>query len=177
MRIYTKFGDKGSTALLGGSVVSKNDLRVVAYGGIDELNAALGVVIAESDNLEIVDFLRKIQSDLFVIGAELSSKGMKSKPISPARVGDLENEIDRIDPILMPLRNFVLPGGCKTASLLHLARTICRRAERDVVALSQKESVNPDIIMYINRLSDLLFMQARLANHGEKVEEIIWKGH
>jgi cob(I)alamin adenosyltransferase len=176
MKIYTKFGDKGSTQLIGGAVVPKNNPRVEAYGGIDELNAVLGIVIAFSDMDELFSQLTKIQNDLFVIGAELASKGAKSRTISPARVGELEREIDRMWEQLPPLRNFILPGGSKTASLLHLARTVCRRAERSIIALSQKEPVNPDIIVYVNRVGDLLFTMARYINYKKKVPEIIWKG-
>ncbi len=176
MRIYTKFGDKGNTQLLGGAVVPKNDLRVEAYGNVDELNSVLGIAIGFCDIEEISSSLTAIQRDLFQIGAELASKGAKAKPVSPSRVSELEAEIDRLWEQLPPLQNFILPGGSKTASLLHHARTVCRRAERSIIALSQKESVNPDIIIYINRVGDLLFTQARYANYKKKVPEAIWKG-
>ncbi len=177
MRIYTKFGDRGSTALIGGAVVPKCDQRVEAYGSVDELNAVLGIVVSFSDSGEVRESLQRIQEDLFVIGAELATRGAKSRPISPARVGEMEKEIDAMWEQLPPLQNFILPGGSKTASLLHLARTVCRRAERQVIALSQKESVNPDIIVYMNRVGDLLFAMARYTNYRKKVPEIIWKGH
>ncbi|MFN7991513.1 MAG: cob(I)yrinic acid a,c-diamide adenosyltransferase [Candidatus Micrarchaeia archaeon] len=176
MKVYTKFGDKGNTALLGGVVVPKNDLRVEAYGSVDELNSVLGIAIAFSDIEEITVSLTKIQSDLFVIGAELASKGAKARHIPPARVSELEIEIDGLWEQLPPLQNFILPGGSRTASLLHHARTVCRRAERSIISLSQKEQVSPDIIVYINRVGDLLFTMARFANHRKKVHEIIWKG-
>lgn len=177
MKIYTKFGDKGSTQLLGGSVVQKSDPRVEAYGSVDELNSVLGIAVAFCEADEVSASLKKIQSDLFVIGAELASKGAKARPISPARVGELEQEIDRLWADLPPLQNFILPGGSKTASILHHARTVCRRAERSIIALSQKEPVNPDIIVYINRVGDLLFTQARFVNYRKKIPEVIWKGH
>jgi len=175
MAIYTKFGDRGQTSLLGGSVVAKDDPRVEAYGSVDELNAVLGVVIASGDGSGLTASLSRIQKDLFVIGAELSGG---KKHLSPARIGDLEKEIDALWNELPPLKHFVVPGGDKTAALLHLARTVCRRAERQVVLLSNKEKkrVNPDIIIYLNRLSDLLFTQARYVNYRKKKEETIWKG-
>ncbi len=176
MRIYTKFGDKGNTQLLGGAVVPKNDLRVEAYGGVDELNSVIGIAIGFCDMQEISESLTSIQNDLFQIGAELASKGAKARPVPPARVSELEAEIDRLWGQLPPLQNFILPGGSKTASLLHHARTVCRRAERSIIALSQKESINPDIVVYMNRLGDLLFTQARYVNYSKKVPEVIWKG-
>lgn len=181
MPIYTKFGDQGKTSLFGGDVVQKDDLRVDAYGSVDELNAVLGVVLSLSEDAPLNKLLLSIQSDLFSIGAQLASK-TPSKTLSPRstinlnRVSELEQEIDRMELELPPLRNFILPGGNKVAAMLHLARTICRRAERRVVALSQKEKVNPTIIVYINRLSDLLFVQARFVNYKKKVTETIWKG-
>jgi cob(I)alamin adenosyltransferase len=176
MRVYTKFGDKGNTQLLGGSVVPKNDLRVEAYGNVDELNSILGIAISFSDITELQDSLRRVQNDLFVIGAELASKGARARQIAPSRVSDLESEIDSMWDQLPPLQNFILPGGSKEASILHHARTVCRRAERAIIALSQKEPVNPDIIIYVNRVGDLLFTQARFVNHRKKVPESIWKG-
>ena len=179
MPIYTRFGDKGQTSLLGGEVVSKNDTRVDAYGGVDELNAMLGVVIASCKYDDIKKMLQEIQKDLFVIGAELASatdKKTKIMHITANKVTEMEKAIDGIEEQLLVLRNFILPGGTKLAALLHLARTICRRAERNVVSLDKKERINPEIIRYINRLSDLLFVLARFANRKKRVQEIIWKG-
>ncbi len=177
MKIYTKFGDKGQTALIGGAVVPKDDLRVEAYGSVDELNAVLGVAISFADSSTLKSSLSCIQKDLFIIGAELASKGgAKARPLPPSRVGELEKEIDSLWADLPPLRNFIIPGGSRTASLLHLARTICRRAERAIVSLSRKEAVNPDTIVYMNRVGDLLFAHARHVNYEKKVDEIIWKG-
>ncbi|MDD5171544.1 MAG: cob(I)yrinic acid a,c-diamide adenosyltransferase [Candidatus ainarchaeum sp.] len=175
MRIYTKFGDKGNTSLLGGVTVPKSDPRLEAYGAVDELNAVLGIVVAFSEKRSQVDSLSRIQNDLFIIGAELSSKGAKTKQISPKRVSEIESEIDKIEADLPPLHHFIVPGGSKTASLLHLARTVCRRAERTIVALSQKEKVNPDIIVYMNRVGDLLFVLGRSENYKKKVPEITWR--
>ncbi|MFH0885227.1 MAG: cob(I)yrinic acid a,c-diamide adenosyltransferase [Candidatus Micrarchaeota archaeon] len=176
MKIYTKFGDKGNTSLIGGAVVPKNNLRVQAYGSVDELNAALGLIIAFSDSAPLRESLSSIQKDLFMIGAELATKGPRPRQIPPSRIADLESEIDTLWAELPPLRNFIIPGGSKTAALLHLARTVCRRSERDIITLSQKEAVNPDIITYMNRVGDLLFTHARYVNYRKKVPDRIWKG-
>jgi cob(I)alamin adenosyltransferase len=176
MRIYTKFGDNGNTSLLGGITVPKNDPRLEAYGSVDELNAVLGIVVAFSEKKDPVDSIKRVQNDLFIIGAELSSKGAKFKQIPPKRVSEIEGEIDKLEAELPPLHHFVVPGGSKTASLLHLARTVCRRAERAIVALSQKENVNPDIIIYMNRVGDLLFVLGRYENYRKKVPEVTWRG-
>ncbi len=176
MKVYTKFGDKGKTALVG-RVTDKDDPRVAAYGEVDELNALLGVVISFTKHEDIIDILIPIQKDLFIIGADLANvQGEKLNKISPVRVSEFEKIIDEIWDQLPQLTHFVLPGGTQTASMLHLARTVCRRAERSIIALSKKEKINPDIIVYINRLSDLLFTLARFANRKEKIEETIWKG-
>lgn len=176
MKIYTKFGDKGKTALIGGAVVTKNDSRVEAYGSVDELNATLGVAIAFSDSEELNSSLLRIQKDLFVIGAMLATKGARARHLPPSRIEALENEIDALWEGLPPLNNFIIPGGTRTASLLHLARTICRRAERSIIALSQKEAVDPESLTYMNRVGDLLFAQARYENYRRKVPETAWRG-
>ena len=175
MSIYTKFGDKGTTSLVGGGTISKSHARVEAYGDVDELNSVLGIVVSFSEKKNVTDSLQKIQKDLFIIGAELASKTPK-KTISPARVGEIEKEIDGLESELPPLGNFILPGGSKTASLLHHARTVCRRAERKVVSLSEKEKINPDLIIYLNRVGDLLFILARYVNYKKKIDETLWKG-
>jgi cob(I)alamin adenosyltransferase len=176
MPIYTKFGDKGKTSLVGGDVVPKNDHRVEAYGSVDELNAVLGLALSFNEMEDVSIALAGVQDDLFVIGAELASKGVKAKAIRPSRMSRLEAEIDRLDALLPPLKHFILPGGSKNASLLHLARTICRRSERRVVTLAEKERVNPDTIIYLNRLGDLLFVLARFVNYKKKVDETLWRG-
>lgn len=176
MRIYTKFGDKGKTSLVG-KVTDKDDPRVAAYGEIDELNAAIGTVIAFCKYNDIKEILTPIQKDLFTIGADLANPlGEKLNRISPIRVSELEKTIDEIWAELPALIHFIMPSGTQTAALLHLARTVCRRAERSIVALSKKEKVNTDILVYINRLGDLLFTLARFANRKERIEEVIWKG-
>lgn len=174
MPIYTKFGDSGKTSLRGGAV-SKNDPRVEAYGSVDELNAMLGVVVASADDSELRDTLLAIQRDLFTVGAELAATGERAKSISPARVGELETQIDALENKLPRIQHFIIPGGSKIASLLHLARTICRRAERRMVAITETEKINPNLLIYMNRLGDLLFMLAREANRKKKVDEIQWK--
>lgn len=175
MVLYTKFGDQGNTSLAGGSVVPKDHPRVEACGSVDELNALLGLAIAFSDMDWVAASLSRVQKDLFAVGAELAGG---KKRISPARAGELEKEIDALWVQLPPLRHFLIPGGSRTASLLHLARTVCRRAERQVVRLSnsEKKKVSPDVIIYLNRLGDLLFAQARYVNYRKKNEEAIWKG-
>jgi len=176
MPIYTKFGDQGRTALIGGGVVSKDDLRVEAYGNVDELNAFLGVILISIKPGALSDSLSRIQRDLFVVGAHLATKGSRSRSISPSRIGEIEEEIDGIEEVLPRLTHFVIPGGSNEAALLHLARTICRRAERSIVRLSRKEKINPSIIVYMNRIGDLFFVQARMVNYRKKVPEAIWKG-
>jgi cob(I)alamin adenosyltransferase len=174
MRIYTKFGDKGSTKLFDGTSVPKNHPRIEACGSVDELNALIGVIISSRPPEGITDSLCTIQKDLFTIGAELS--GAKSKILLTARIGEIEAEIDQLESELPPIHHFLLPGGSKSASLLHLARTVCRRAERHITTLSQKETTNLDILVYMNRIGDLFFMQARFVNYKKKVQEDIWKG-
>lgn len=181
MSIYTKSGDKGETGLLGGRRVSKSTPRIVAIGEIDELNAALGVLCAlkreEKEQEKVIETLHDIQSDLFMIGAELADPEKKS-PALPLQTNDvqkLEQWIDEREKKLPELKNFILPGGTPFAAHAHLARAICRRAERTVVALHEKESINPQIIIYLNRLSDLLFMLAREDIYEKRGKEILWK--
>ncbi len=174
MHIYTKFGDQGNTQLLGGSVVPKNDLRVEAYGSVDELNSVLGIVVAFCEVEVVKTSLNRIQHDLFAIGSELASKSVSKVILDSARISALEAEIDSFEKILPPLSNFILPGGSKAAALLHHARTVCRRSERSVVSLSQHSKINPDIITYMNRVGDLLFTQARYVNLKKGAPEILW---
>ncbi len=176
MKLYTKGGDDGTTGLFGGPRVLKNDLRVTAYGEVDELNAALGVVMTlVTDNVLSVR-LRQIQSDLFVVGGELATAAGKSAlvAVTMAQAEQLEPWIDEASDAVPPLQNFILPGGTPLSAHLHLARTICRRAERAVVSLTQHEAVNPAVVVYLNRLSDLLFALARWANHRAGVQDIEW---
>lgn len=179
MKIYTKTGDAGSTALFGGKRVSKADLRIEAYGTIDEVNSWLGLLRAQPVNASRGEFLISIQNNLFVIGsmlaAEPGNSRIKVPALNPTAVTDLEEAIDRIDGALPPLRNFVLPGGNQSVSYCHLARTVSRRAERRVVALHGQEPADPLVLTYLNRLSDYLFVLARAMAHELGVEETPWK--
>ena len=176
MKIYTRKGDDGSTGLVGNVRVLKNDVRVSAYGEVDEANAAMGVASSTLTNPDTVAILRTIQSDLFVLGAELATPDGESPQhrILASHVAQLEQWIDEASVDVSPLKNFVLPGGCAAASALHLARTVCRRAERAVITLSQDQTVGNHAVPYLNRLSDLLFALARQANHRDGVEDIPW---
>lgn len=180
MKIYTRTGDTGETGLRGGVRVRKNVLRVEAYGTVDELSAALGMVCASLPGPDLVGLLRSIQQDLFVLGAQLAdARGAEVQAgdkaaVPEGRVAELEREIDRAQDVLPPLRSFVFPGGCEVGARLHLARTICRRAERRLAALAEEVSVAPVVLAYVNRLSDLLFVLARLANHRARVQELTW---
>jgi cob(I)alamin adenosyltransferase len=176
MKIYTKTGDAGETGLFGGGRVPKDDPRVRAYGDIDELNATLGFGVA----LEPADFelatLQTIQRALFSIGAELATPNPAKlrAAVSADQVSALEQAIDKYEATLAPLKNFILPGGTPKAAAFHLARTTCRRAERSVVTLSRDQQINPVIIHYLNRLSDLLFVLARAVNQQAGRSEIVW---
>lgn len=178
MKIYTKTGDKGTTGLYGGARVSKDSPRIAAYGDIDELNALLGVARSETTHEPIRKALSEIQYALFILGAELASPKPDPKipVITAAHIDGLERQIDVITETLTPMKNFILPGGSKTSALLHLARTVCRRAERAVVHLGSLpgETVGNWVMIYINRLSDFLFILARLANQIEDIEDIPW---
>lgn len=180
MKIYTRTGDQGDTGLFGGGRVSKAHVRVEAYGAVDELNAVLGWAIAQPGG-EAGDRLRDVQADLFAIGAHLATPdaGERKRPLLPPLpdgAGALEAWIDELDAELPELRSFILPGGVPGAAALHVARTVCRRAERAVVALSQAATVEPGVVVYLNRLSDLLFTLARAANHAAGVADVEWSG-
>jgi cob(I)alamin adenosyltransferase len=176
MKLYTKRGDDGTTGLLGGPRVSKDDPRVHAYGEVDETNAAIGMVLALPGDARIAEMLRGVQSDLFVIGSELATPPDRrcTVAVSEADVTRLEGWIDEATDAVAPLRNFILPGGTPRAAALHLARAVCRRSERAVVNLSQVDAVRPLVIIYMNRLSDLLFALSRLENHRSGVAETLW---
>ena len=179
MKIYTKTGDDGTTGLFGGSRVRKDDLRVEAYGTVDELDAVVGVAAASQPPKSITAQLVTIQGDLFVIGAELAcTPGKEDKlrvsPIGTVEIERLEGWIDESEAELPALKSFVLPGGTPASAALHHGRTVCRRAERCVLRLSAESPVREDILIYLNRLSDLLFSYARLANHTAGVSDIPW---
>ena len=178
MSVYTRFGDKGKTSLYGGKTVSKASLRVDTYGSLDELNSFLGIVLSQTKNNKIKNNLLKAQNDLFEIGATLANPTYKQEALElylKQRVLEFEKEIDKITKELPTLENFILPGGGVTGSSLHYSRTLVRRAERRVVELAEKEKISQEILVYLNRFSDLLFMYARDINYKEKRKEIIWK--
>ncbi len=179
MSVYTKFGDKGKTSLYGGKTVSKASLRVNTYGTLDELNSFLGVVSAGLKDKVIQKSIIRIQNDLFEIGATLASlsknKERKFNLYLEERVMEFEKEIDSLTKKLPNLENFILPSGSKAGASLHYARTLARRSERRVVELSEKERINSQILVYLNRLSDLLFMYARQINKKDKKKEILWR--
>jgi cob(I)alamin adenosyltransferase len=181
-RIYTKTGDGGETALGDGSRVSKDHVRVAAYGTVDELNAVLGLLLTESATQgapQHLELLQTIQNDLFDVGADLclpqkpDETPGKNLRVKAEQVARLESAIDRLNANLQPLKSFVLPGGNPAAAWCHLARTVCRRSERDLVTLTRHEPVNPQVLIYLNRLSDLLFVLARVYNDNGK-SDVLW---
>lgn len=179
MKIYTRTGDRGQTSLFGGTRVLKSHDRVETYGTLDELNSAIGAVVAHlgTKSNALQKELEQIQHDLFAIGSTLARPVKKELPYLMKRVEEFEKSIDTKTKKLPELRQFILPGGSKTGSQLHMARTICRRLERRLVALLQTEEMDETIVKYINRLSDLLFTMARLVNQQEKKREVHWISH
>ncbi len=179
MKIYTKTGDSGITSLLGGTRVPKSDLRIDAYGTIDELNSYLGLVRDQEVNRDRADFLKEIQDRLFTIGADLATAPGKEKVKKPdlheEDVAKLENEMDLMEKKLPALTAFILPGGHQSVSFCHLARTVCRRAERITVELASYEKVSDLVIQYLNRLSDFLFVLGRTMSQELGSEEITWR--
>lgn len=180
-KLYTRAGDRGETALFGGDRVPKDHPCVEAYGSVDELNSALGVALSVIRQRRVAATLQSIQNELFNIGSELAAEsGPRAEKgrtfIDPeSKVADLERLIDEYDAKLPPLRTFILPSGSQAGALLHLARSVCRRAERAVVRLSRQEDVNPHVIVYLNRLSDLLFVLARYVNRAARKTETRWR--
>ena len=188
MKLYTKTGDKGQTGLFSGQLVRKADLRVNAYGDVDELNSVIGwcnVEAHKAGQTEMVAVLTRVQSRLFEIGADLATprpadgEDVTAMVSSVPRVGleqvtELECHLDRNSEKVKPMKSFILPGGTELASRLHIARTVCRRAERLVVALAEREPIGPFIVQYLNRLSDLLFAMAREANQDAGVDDVPW---
>jgi cob(I)alamin adenosyltransferase len=174
VKIYTRTGDSGETLLFGGARVPKNDPRIEAYGTVDELNGFVGLARASWPASPIDAQLAMVQSDLFDIGAQLASPGSsRFAGVDAARIGALENAIDDMERELAPLTSFILPGGSPAAAHLHVARTVCRRAERLIVALSDESAKTT--LTYLNRLSDYLFVAARFANHRNGVEDVVWR--
>jgi cob(I)alamin adenosyltransferase len=179
MKIYTKTGDSGETSLFGGGRVRKDAARITAYGSVDELNSMLGVAVSFSEDESLNKIIGDIQTDLFSLGADLATP-MHVTSASVVRVNEgqcarLEVLIDDFEEELDPLKNFILPGGTRSAALLHGARTVCRRAEREVVHCAQSEEINPAVIIYLNRLSDLLFVLARVVNKRNGFKDIPWR--
>jgi len=177
-RIYTRGGDAGETSLGSGTRVGKDDARIDAYGDVDELNAVLGVALARGVPEPAASWLGRVQNELFDLGADLAvplDDARERLRVTGEQVERLEGWCDEANEALPMLRSFILPGGSEAAALLHLARTVCRRAERRAVGLRRRESVNPEALAYLNRLSDLLFILARAANAATGVEEPLWK--
>lgn len=179
VKIYTRGGDAGKTSLYGGQRVWKDTVRIQTVGTVDECNAALGVAVTQTADPEIREVLARIQGELFEVGADLATplaRGGETVPrVRAEETARLETEIDRFEEELEPLRHFILPGGSPVGASLHLARVVCRRAERHLVTLEQTEDINPEVARYLNRLSDHLFVLARLANHRAGTPETIWE--
>jgi cob(I)alamin adenosyltransferase len=180
MKIYTKTGDKGETGLFGGERVSKDSIRISAYGTIDELNSFIGCSITEIKDTSIKENLIKIQNYLFAVGSDLATPETENNAkLNIQRTPEwfykeIEKMIDHYDAQLEELKNFILPGGSKAASLLHICRTVCRRAEREVVALKNSVTISENIIIFLNRLSDLLFVLSRFENKVSNHPDTIW---
>lgn len=189
MKIYTKTGDRGETGLIGGRRISKGDPRIIAYGSVDELNSGIGMTISllssRSGHLfsDVIDILTDIQSDLFVIGSDLADPGYQvenqhqqnTQRAQKNMVEKLEESIDRFETELDPITFFILPGGSTEAAQMHLTRTVARRLETQVTLLAKNQKINPIILAYLNRLSDLLFVTARLVNKRMSVKDIPWR--
>ena len=177
MKIYTKTGDDGNTGLQGNFRIAKSHPRIIAYGTVDEANAALGIVLSNKLDEDITNILTEIQNDLFLLGADLSNPNLNDvkNRVSLETVEKLEKYIDKFESELSPLTNFILPGGDIIASQLHFARTVVRRAETLVVYLSEKDEINSNCIKYLNRLSDLFFVMSRLINKQKGRDDVPWK--
>ena len=175
MRLYTKTGDQGQTSLYGGERRPKTDPRVVAYGDVDELQAGVGVALSMCEDAELQEILIHLQQDGFVLCSQLARPTEGDPSVRDTDISWLEHQIDQLDAALPPLRAFILQGGTPFAAHLHLARTICRRAERSVIALASAEELDSRCLIYLNRLSDLLFVLARTANARANYPETIWK--
>ncbi len=176
MKIYTKTGDNGTTGIQNGTRVSKSESRIQAYGMIDEINSFLGIILSKLDEKDLENLITKIQNDLFVVGSDLSNSDLKNTQnrVNDEMIKTLEENIDKLEKKLSPITNFILPGGHEIAALVHVSRSITRRAETFVVSLSEKEIINNNCIIYLNRLSDLLFVIARTINQRKNVKDVIW---
>ena len=180
MKIYTKTGDAGETGLFGGERVSKSSIRIEAYGTVDELNSFIGLTLIEIKSESVKNLLLKIQNQLFILGSDLATpknprtQKLKIQRVTPKFYKDIEKAIDHYDAQLTSLKNFILPGGSKSAALLHVCRTVARRAERNAVALNNTVKIGSNIIIFLNRLSDLFFVLARYENQISGVSDIKW---
>jgi cob(I)alamin adenosyltransferase len=182
VKIYTRTGDKGETGLIGGRRVGKDDPRIVAYGDVDELNSTIGMAVCMLDRevfADLVEVLTKVQNDLFVVGSDLADPEYPDAKRGTPRANEsmalaLESAIDKFEQELAPITFFILPGGSSPASMLHVCRSVARRAETAAVALSRAGKVNPAVLVYLNRLADLLFVSARLANKRLGVPDVAW---
>jgi cob(I)alamin adenosyltransferase len=172
-KIYTRTGDDGTTGLGDGSRVNKDSLRVEAMGDVDELNAVIGILLTEPLSENIAAVLTRVQHDLFDLGGEICIPGFEM--VKPERIQALEQTLDRLNEQLEPLQEFILPGGSRAAAYCHLARTVCRRAERQLTRLSREEAVTPVSLQYLNRLSDLLFVMCRILNKDAGKADVLWK--
>ncbi|TLX95269.1 MAG: cob(I)yrinic acid a,c-diamide adenosyltransferase [Thaumarchaeota archaeon] len=177
VKIYTKTGDDGTTGLIGRKRIKKSNPRIAAYGAIDELNAAIGMILSSKLDSDIRDLLVQIHNDLFVVGADLANPNLddNSNRVNSDMIVFLEKKIDRLEDDLPAITYFILPGGDLAASQVHLARAICRRAETNIVELSDVNKINTNCPIYINRLSDLLFVVARTINKRKKIKDVAWK--
>lgn len=176
---YTRTGDSGTTSLVGGTRVPKTHLRLEAYGTLDELNAFLGLLITYLSDDKDLCFVQQVQDKLFVLGSHLATDCSNTvlraaSVVAPTDVEELEREIDRLDEALPPLRAFILPGGSRGAAVCHVCRTVCRRAERRILSLAEQAEIAPELLAYVNRLSDYLFVLSRKMNLDEKKDEIFW---
>lgn len=177
MKIYTKTGDDGTTGVQGGKRISKSNVRIKAYGAVDEINAVIGLILSNKFDDDLKNLLKNIQNDLFIAGSDLSNPDLSSSEnrVTLEMVKSIEKNIDRLENELTPISNFILPGGHEVAALIHIARTITRRAETQVISLDKKEKINDECKKYLNRLSDLLFVIARVVNKKNGFDDIIWK--
>lgn len=177
VKIYTKTGDDGTTGLIGGKRMKKTNPRIIAYGTVDEINSTIGIVLSSTLDPDVNEILTKVQNDLFVVGADLANPDLKdlANRVTNDMVEYLENQIDRLESELPPITFFILPGGSPLASQVHLARSVCRRAEINILEIAEKEQINKICQIYINRLSDLLFVIARTINKRKKIKDVAWK--
>ena len=179
-KVYTKTGDKGTTSLIGGTRVKKSDIRIESYGTVDELNSFIGLLATYVDEKETADLLAEIQNVLFNVGCNLAMgesfmKEIKESVVAVALIEHVENAIDRMQAAIPELKSFVIPGGSRSASTAHVCRTVCRRAERLIIALDEGSEVDRNLMAYVNRLSDYFFVLSRYLNNIEKVDEKIWQ--